>query len=438
MAIQYLSLTGLTQYDAQIKSFVNAQVAAGDEKSFKYVNLVDGVLKFYTVNPISEDTVAAYEVELPEQDLSHLMLLVENAVNGNIAVFGDGGQVVDSGVALSDLATKEEVESAKEEVQSSVDELAALVGELPEGTTATSVVDYVNVKTAGIATDAALEELNNQVAGLQTAVQGIQADYLVEADKTELQGSIDENASAIAAIKEDVDAFFKDADMTESAKDTLKELQEYIASDESGASAMAASIKQNSDNIEALQKDLDAAEELLASKAAQADLDAEIERAQAAEAKALEDAKAYADTEVGKDRARLDALEAADIAMEARVKANEDAIAAINDESTGILKQAQGYADSEIDKVEAVIGAVAEGKTVVEMISDAQAAATYDDSEVKADIEENASAITTLSETHTTDKATLQGNIDAVAGDLEELEKSLVAISEEEINNLFA
>ncbi len=39
------------------------------------------------------------------------------------------------------------------------------------------------------------------------------------------------------------------------------------------------------------------------------------------------------------------------------------------------------------------IGTVAEGKTVVEMIEDAQSAATYDDAEVKADIAANATAI---------------------------------------------
>lgn len=39
------------------------------------------------------------------------------------------------------------------------------------------------------------------------------------------------------------------------------------------------------------------------------------------------------------------------------------------------------------------IGEVAEGKTVAEMISDAQAAATYDDTQIKADIKANADAI---------------------------------------------
>ena len=90
-------------------------------------------------------------------------------------------------------------------------------------------------------------------SGLNTRLAAVEADYLKAADKTELQGNITTNADAIAAIKEDVDAFFADADMTESAKDTLKELQEYISSDETGAAAMAASIKQNSDDIDALE-----------------------------------------------------------------------------------------------------------------------------------------------------------------------------------------
>ena len=193
-----------------------------------------------------------------------------------------------------DYALSTELDS----VQDAVEALDTKVGDLPEGTTATTVIDYVNKKTEGIATDSALGELQGQLNGLQSkvtniegdylkgadktelsglisaeaetaraaekanadAIKAIQEDYLVEADKTELSGLISTNAEAIAAVKEDVDAFFKDADMTESAKDTLKELQEYIASDETGASAMAASIKANSDAIDALEGRMDTAE----------------------------------------------------------------------------------------------------------------------------------------------------------------------------------
>ena len=65
----------------------------------------------------------------------------------------------------------------------------------------------------------------------------------------EIDGVISQNAADIATIKEDLDAFFADADMTESAKDTLKELQAYIASDETGAAAMLASIVENANRI---------------------------------------------------------------------------------------------------------------------------------------------------------------------------------------------
>ena len=81
-------------------------------------------------------------------------------------------------------------QAAADKAQGEVDALETLVGTLPEGTAATSVVDYVNVKTAGIATDAALGELNNQVSGLQTVVNGIVADHLTSADKKELSDAI--------------------------------------------------------------------------------------------------------------------------------------------------------------------------------------------------------------------------------------------------------
>ena len=94
-------------------------------------------------------------------------------------------------------------------------------------------------------------------------------------------------------------------------------------------------------------------------------------------------------------------------------KANSDAIAAINNETTGILAQAKSYADgkdaaiqsakdaadaaqSDVDALEAKVGVVPEDKTVVQMISEAITAATYDDTAVKASIKANTDAITVL------------------------------------------
>lgn len=99
-------------------------------------------------------------------------------------------------------------------VQANVDELAGLVGTLPEGTTAKDVVDYVNIKTAGIATDAALGELQNQLSGVQGEVATIKEDYLKGSDKTELEGKINAKAdqTALDAVSEVANAAVKQSD----------------------------------------------------------------------------------------------------------------------------------------------------------------------------------------------------------------------------------
>lgn len=127
--INYLSLSGLQIYDGKIKDFVEnkvSAVSAKTEKAFKYVTLEDGALKFYTTNPIEDNAVAAFEIELPEQDLSHLMELVDGAVAGNVASFGENGQVVDSGIKASDLATKAEVEAVGQDVATLGEKVQAL------------------------------------------------------------------------------------------------------------------------------------------------------------------------------------------------------------------------------------------------------------------------------------------------------------------------
>lgn len=95
---------------------------------------------------------------------------------------------------------------------------------------------------------------------------------------------------------------------------------------------------------------------------------------------AEQNAKDHADTEVGKV---TEALNTYKTANDAAVKAAADAAAA-----------AQG----DVDALEEKVGQVPADKTVVQMIADAQTAATYDDTQVKADIAANAAAIKTEKE----------------------------------------
>lgn len=69
--------------------------------------------------------------------------------------------------------------------------------------------------------------------------------------------------------------------------------------------------------------------------------------------------------------------------LKTRISALETAV---GDAEGGLVKDVADHGEA-IEALDTKIGEVAEGKTVVEMISDAQAAATYDDTDVKADIE---------------------------------------------------
>lgn len=128
-------------------------------------------------------------------------------------------------------------------------------------------------------------------------------------------------------------------------------------------------------------------------------------------------------------QAGTDAATAVSTLENGQVKKNTEAIAAINNADTGILKQAKTYADGKdatitaaqtaadkaqaaIDTLAGKVGTVAKDKTVVQMIQDAQAAATYDDAAVKADIKKNADAIGVLNGTSAVD-----GSVDKKVAD---------------------
>lgn len=127
-------------------------------------------------------------------------------------------------------------------------------------------------------------------------------------------------------------------------------------------------------------------------------------------------------------KAGTDAATAVSTLENGKVKANTEAIAAINNTETGILKQAKNYADGKdtaiaaakkagddaaaavttlkngevkanADAITAInnkIGTIPDGRTVAQAIEDAKTAATYDDTGVKELIKNNKDAIDVL------------------------------------------
>ncbi len=187
----------------------------------------------------------------------------------------------DKAIATAVKAETDRATLAEADLLADIEALEKYVGTLPEGTTAADIVAYIQEKTAGIATDAALEELQGAVnsivadylkaadktelaglitaektraegveGGLDTRLGAVEADYLKTADKTELQGNIDgvsgkvttligddANKSVRTIANEELAAQLIGADAKESL-DTLAEIAAWIQSHPEDASAM--------------------------------------------------------------------------------------------------------------------------------------------------------------------------------------------------------
>lgn len=100
------------------------------------------------------------------------------------------------------------------------------------------------------------------------------------------------------------------------------------------------------------------------------------------------------------------------------------------DEAIAAAQQAADDAQADVDALAGKVGEVPADKTVVQMISEAQSAATYDDTKVKEDIQANADAIALLN-----DGAAVEGSVDykiaqAVAAIMENPDDTMNSINE--------
>lgn len=92
---------------------------------------------------------------------------------------------------------------------------------------------------------------------INAAIDAIEADYLKTADKTELEGKITTAQNTADTAKAAIDAFLLEADATEKAVDTLKEIQAELAEGEASAASMLAEINALKAVDNATQEELD-------------------------------------------------------------------------------------------------------------------------------------------------------------------------------------
>ena len=455
---KYLDLTALNYYDGKIKAHIDAKDAAAVAVAKKYAEDLG----------VNYDAVGTAQTKVNE--------LANGAVKANTEAIAklNGDANTDGSVAKaiaglksthdSEIATvtaaAAAAQAAADKAQGEVDALETLVGVLPEGTTAKDVVDYVNVKTAGIATDAALGELQGQLAAAQGEVAAIKGDYLKAADKTALQDQITENAGAIAGVVAD---YLKAADKTElqgkidlkadasaleaeiarakaaeeknaadialimnnpdtEVVDSINEFITYVAEHGEVATGLQTQITKNKDDIAAEVKRAGDAETALAGRLdvlEAIDHDAYVAADTALETKLNGEIAKKANQSVVDE---MDAAyKAADSAMDNRLKAVEASVGETGSVATAISTAKQ-------EAIDAAVATAAGDATTKANAAEANAKA-YADAEidkVEENVSKNASDLSALAGRVTT----AEGEIDALQAAVGDVENVASAIAD--------
>lgn len=167
-----------------IKDYIDVN----DAKSLKTVAVDGNKLKFYRVSEPVGDTEAAYEIELPEADLSGVLAKLTGATENNVVTVGADGTVKDSGIKSADLALKSEV---------------------------TAVSDIAN------ANKTAIEALNNADTGVVKTAK----DYADEKVKALADGQVKTNTDAIATLN---GADTEDGSVAKAVKDSADAINAKI------------------------------------------------------------------------------------------------------------------------------------------------------------------------------------------------------------------
>ena len=295
-----------------------------------------------------------------------------------------------------------EAKGAADAAQSDVDALEAYVGTIPTDANVSSVIAYVDKKTTGIASDSALQALDQRVTQTEGKLDGIESkvttsiENAVKAEKDRAEGIESGLNNRIKIIEDD---YLKAADKTKLTEDiatakqeaiatvlgeavpeqfdTLKEVADWILSDTTGAAALqtdVATIKadylKSADKIElegkitkaqnaadkaqgevdALETTVSALSETVNTKAAQADLTALAGRVTTAEGE-------------------IDTLQSEMDAVEAKAEKNKTDIAAANTEIAkkanqtdfDTLKGRVDTAESDIDALQSDLNTATTG-----------------------------------------------------------------------------
>lgn len=147
-AIKFMTLDVWGTNEAWIRDYINKE----DAKSLKSVALSSDNTKllFYKIaNPTSE-SIPAFEITIPAPDLESVIKKVTGAVEGDVAIFGSGGSLKDTGLKVTDIATTSSVEQLISEKIANLSHMKKeIVQELPDAADADANTFYL-IKINGV------------------------------------------------------------------------------------------------------------------------------------------------------------------------------------------------------------------------------------------------------------------------------------------------
>lgn len=325
------------------------------------------------------------------------------------------------GVSLEAYNTKiAALEKADSDNATAIANLDKKVGTIPNGEdgqpVAESVIAYINKKTDGIATSGNLEALGARVGTVEDEIDALQEALAAGGETSKAIG--DAQAAADAA-QDAVDTLAGKVGEVAEGKTVAGLIGEAQAQADKGV-ADAATAQAKADSAYTL-----------------AEGRATIEQVNSAIANAGHAVKADVDQAI----ADLDAAYKkadGDLKSELEGKINAKVAQSDYDAKVAELAGADTTLQGNIDALAGKVGEVPADKTVVQMIADAQTAATYDDTKVKEDIKANADDIAAIKEDYLTsvEEKALQDQITANANAIELLTNGVSADEVDGVNDL--
>lgn len=173
-ATKYLDMAGLRVYDGLIKGVISEGDAKA-LKSFQYDTLTKTLKFFKSETP--GDT-PDFSMVLPEQDLSGFLEKIDGGVKDNIVIIGEGGIVVDSGVALTDIAKKSEVGDITQLNTTAKTNLVGAINEVKAAVAAGGEAGVITIDTS-TTTEGSLKSYTVKQGGTTIATIDIPKDLVV-------------------------------------------------------------------------------------------------------------------------------------------------------------------------------------------------------------------------------------------------------------------